>query len=508
MEEEQSNTDSPLETRSRLAPLSIPIPTQKHHRPIQKPTFRSSWWHMPLENVLEVFSPNPATSSMPQERSFSITSSAVDLTEEPDHHASRAIATDGCTSEEEDEEEDCNRQSAFWAPEPHDVITQQPLPTQVPEIPDWVDLDEPSQYEKRTVPNKKTKNLTVLQTGLFYFFSCSSCRGISSRNELKEMAKHANEKFKHFWTSEIENKPTSMKRRGDIIDVEGTKKSSPEANGVHPSTVVPGGVHPDILMGVEGVMEITNLPVKKEKKQRQKVIKAEEKKGKQVVKEQKKEVKKEHKEQKKEGKQEYEWLKLRVKRTHDMAPVITGFGNNLKVKFDDNVEEKDLGWMKVSPPPAVWKNPTEKAPRLAHFGDDTDTMYVSSRSRAIVIPHESLLRNPPPRTWKYHLNDINHNRTTRRRRKGPLQRTTNPQTTPTTRRHRILEIATSHRHTLQRLPPHLHHQYYDPAPPSTAKARLVSLPTVTKLTLFATKTSYNSSVSYITCTTTQLVQSR
>ncbi|KAF3914484.1 hypothetical protein AA313_de0205351 [Arthrobotrys entomopaga] len=100
----------------------------------------------------------------------------------------------------------------FYLPICSPVVTTQPgpLPT-LSEIPgNFPSSKDVNEAEAK--PTKRTSPLTVVQTGVFYFFSCGWCGMTESSKRVRKEAEVANQSLRERWKYEIENRPKALRK--------------------------------------------------------------------------------------------------------------------------------------------------------------------------------------------------------------------------------------------------------------------------------------------------------
>ncbi|KAF3913349.1 hypothetical protein ABW20_dc0104955 [Dactylellina cionopaga] len=100
----------------------------------------------------------------------------------------------------------------FYLPVCSPVVTRQPSPlpplSSIPgKFPSTKDATE-----GESKPTKRTSPLTVVQTGVFYFFSCGWCGMTETSKRVRKEADIANQSLRERWKAEIENRPKALRK--------------------------------------------------------------------------------------------------------------------------------------------------------------------------------------------------------------------------------------------------------------------------------------------------------
>ncbi|EWC48916.1 hypothetical protein DRE_00221 [Drechslerella stenobrocha 248] len=222
----------------------------------------------------------------------------------------------------------------FYLPVCSPVVTSQPppLPTlsEIPgNFPSSKDVDDPE-----AKPAKRTSPLTVVQTGIFYFFSCGWCGMTETSKRVRKEAKVANKSLRERWMYEIENRPKALRK---LIK---TTADNVETNIV-PSIMARVSHHYHYYTGTEP--STTS-------------------KSKEVMSMSSSDTYAPHVYSRWRGREV-----VRPREGSQAAPPIQNFAEATSATY---VMNNDLMWMMEPPPAPVWKSDGRQGPRLALAEED------------------------------------------------------------------------------------------------------------------------------------------
>ncbi|KAK6337593.1 hypothetical protein TWF730_002988 [Orbilia blumenaviensis] len=236
----------------------------------------------------------------------------------------------------------------FYLPVCSPVVTNQPHPlpplSSIPgNFPSAKD-DE----EAETKPTKRTSPLVIVQTGVFYFFSCGWCGMTETSKRVRKEAEVANQSLRERWRYEVENRPKALRK---LIK---TTADNVETNIV-PSIMARVSHHYHYYTGTEqtntkqgDVMSMassdTYAPMAYSRWRRHEIARP------------------------REGSQ--------------AAPLIQNFAQTTSATHGLN---NDLMWMMEPPPAPVWKSDGKQAPRLA-LADQDEMQSENIKPRLVSRP--------------------------------------------------------------------------------------------------------------------------
>ncbi|KAK6530664.1 hypothetical protein TWF281_007503 [Arthrobotrys megalospora] len=236
----------------------------------------------------------------------------------------------------------------FYLPVCSPVVTNQPTPfpplSSIPgNFPSAKD-DE----EAETKPTKRTSPLVIVQTGVFYFFSCGWCGMTETSKRVRKEADIANQSLRERWRYEVENRPKALRK---LIK---TTADNVETNIV-PSIMARVSHHYHHYTGTEqtnakqgDVMSMassdTYAPMAYSRWRRHQIA--------------------------------------RPREGSHAAPLIQNFAETTSATHGLN---NDLMWMMEPPPAPVWKSDGKQAPRLA-LADEDEMLQENIKPRLVSRP--------------------------------------------------------------------------------------------------------------------------
>ncbi|KAF3193002.1 hypothetical protein TWF225_010861 [Orbilia oligospora] len=236
----------------------------------------------------------------------------------------------------------------FYLPVCSPVVTNQPTPLPpLSSIPgNFPSAKDDEEAENK--PTKRTSPLVIVQTGVFYFFSCGWCGMTETSKRVRKEAEVANQSLRERWRYEVENRPKALRK---LIK---TTADNVETNIV-PSIMARVSHHYHHYTGTEqtntkqgDVMSMassdTYAPMAYSRWRRHEVVRA------------------------REGSQ--------------AAPLIQNFAQATSATHGPN---NDLMWMMEPPPAPVWKSDGKQAPRLA-LADEDEMLQENIKPRLVSRP--------------------------------------------------------------------------------------------------------------------------
>ncbi|KAK6500437.1 hypothetical protein TWF481_010781 [Arthrobotrys musiformis] len=250
----------------------------------------------------------------------------------------------------------------FYLPVCSPVVTNQPAPLPpLSTIPGNFPSAKNDDDEAETKPTKRTSPLVIVQTGVFYFFSCGWCGMTETSKRVRKEADIANQSLRERWRYEVENRPKALRK---LIK---TTADNVETNIV-PSIMARVSHHYHHYTGTEqtntkqgDVMSMassdTYAPMAYSRWRRHEIVRP------------------------REGSQ--------------AAPLIQNFAQATSATHNPN---SDLMWMMEPPPAPVWKSDGKQAPRLALADDEMVQENIKprlvSRPTAPSKPKPTIMRIP------------------------------------------------------------------------------------------------------------------
>ncbi|EPS45886.1 hypothetical protein H072_254 [Dactylellina haptotyla CBS 200.50] len=221
----------------------------------------------------------------------------------------------------------------FYLPVCSPVVTNQPVPLPtLSEIPgNFPSTKDDSDVEAK--PTKRTSPLTVVQTGVFYFFSCGWCGMNETSKRVRKDADVANESLRDRWKYEIENRPKALRK---LIK---TTADNVETNIV-PSIMARMSHHYHYYTGTEPTTA----------------------KSREVMSMSSSDTYQPNYYSRWRGREVY-----RQREGSHAAPPIQNFAESASATY---VMNNDLMWMMEPPPAPVWKSDGKQGPRLALAEED------------------------------------------------------------------------------------------------------------------------------------------
>ncbi|KAJ6257389.1 hypothetical protein Dda_8278 [Drechslerella dactyloides] len=237
----------------------------------------------------------------------------------------------------------------FYLPVCSPVVTTQPppLPTlsEIPgNFPSSKEVDE-----AETKPAKRTSPLTVVRTGVFYFFSCGWCGMTETSKRVRKEAEVANRSLRERWRYEIENRPKALRK---LIK---TTAGNVETNIV-PSIMARVSHHYHYYTGTEP--STTSKP-------------------RDVMSMSSSDTYAPHIYSRWRGREV-----IRPREGSRAAPPIQNFAESTSATY---VLNNDLMWMMEPPPAAVWKSDGRQGPRLA-LAEEDEMAQKNIRPRLVSLP--------------------------------------------------------------------------------------------------------------------------
>ncbi|KAK6359106.1 hypothetical protein TWF696_000273 [Orbilia brochopaga] len=343
---------------------------------------------------------------------------------------------DGCGEDDSDDVADQRpsiSDERFYLPVCSPVVTTQPpaLPTLF-EIPgNFPSSKEVNEAEAK--PAKRTSPLTVVRTGIFYFFSCGWCGMTETSKRVRKEAEVANQSLRERWKYEIENRPKALRK---LIK---TTADNVETNIV-PSIMARVSHHYHYYTGTEP--STTSKP-------------------RDVMSMSSSDTYAPHIYSRWRGREV-----VRPREGSRAAPPIQNFAESTSATY---VLNNDLMWMMEPPPAAVWKSDGRQGPRLA-LAEEDEMAQENIRPRLISQP--TTPARPKPTIMRIPTLPSIESLASRVAEEAEKERTTLTRPAPVAS---ILQPSTaSHANRRISRPDLLHHIYSPTAPPFSAPARSLS----------------------------------
>ncbi|KAF3910536.1 hypothetical protein ABW21_db0200850 [Orbilia brochopaga] len=342
---------------------------------------------------------------------------------------------DGCGDDDGDDVADQRpsiSDERFYLPVCSPVVTTQPpaLPT-LSEIPgNFPSSKEVDEAEAK--PAKRTSPLTVVRTGIFYFFSCGWCGMTETSKRVRKDAEVANQSLRERWKYEIENRPKALRKliKTTAGNVETNIVPSIMAR-VSQSYHYYTGTEPSTTSKPRDVMSMSSS-----------------------------ETYAPHIYSRWRGREV-----VRPREGSRAAPPIQNFAESTSATY---VMNNDLMWMMEPPPAAVWKSDGRQGPRLALAEEDEMTQE-SFRPRLVSQP--TTPARPKPTIMRIStlpsIESLASRVAEEQERENRITRPANVAS--------VLQPSTaSHANRRISRPDLLHHIYSPTAPPFSAPARSLS----------------------------------
>ncbi|RVD83719.1 uncharacterized protein DFL_005498 [Arthrobotrys flagrans] len=236
----------------------------------------------------------------------------------------------------------------FYLPVCSPVVTNQPTPLPpLSSIPgNFPSAKDDEEAENK--PTKRTSPLVIVQTGVFYFFSCGWCGMTETSKRVRKEAEVANQSLRERWRYEVENRPKALRKliKTTADNVETNIVPSIMARVSHHYHYYTGTEQTNTKQGdvVSMASSDTYAPMAYSRWRRHEIARP------------------------REGSQ--------------AAPLIQNFAEATSTTHGLN---NDLMWMMEPPPAPVWKSDGKQAPRLA-LADEDEMLHENIKPRLVSRP--------------------------------------------------------------------------------------------------------------------------